>query len=82
MWCFLEQVLVPKFGTTEKTESRSVLREKEEELILEVSCIMDITVTDVERLFNKDTKTCLGYLKLLEEKGKLREVDGRYRRVG
>ncbi len=43
---------------------------------------MDITVIDVERLFNKDTKTCLGYLKLLEEKGKLREVDGRYRRVG
>ena len=59
-----------------------MLSKKEEELILEVSCIMDITVTDVERLFNKDTKTCLGYLKLLEEKGKLREVEGRYRRVG
>ena len=52
-----EEDAVPKFGTTEKTESRSVLSEKEEELILEVSCIMDITVTDVERLFNQDTET-------------------------
>ena len=43
---------------------------------------MDSTVTDVERLFNQDTETCLGYLKLLEEKGELREVNGRYRRVG
>ena len=75
-------MIVPNFGTKEKIEPRSVLSEKEEELILKVSCIMDITVTDVERLFNKDTKTCLGYLKLLEEKGKLREVEGRYRRVG
>lgn len=77
-----EEEVVPNFGTKEKIEPRSVLSKKEEELILKVSCIMDITVTDVERLFNKDTKTCLGYLKLLEEKGKLREVEGRYRRVG
>ena len=73
---------VPNFGTKEKIEPRSVLSKKEEELILEVACIMDITVTDVERLFNQDTETCLGYLKLLEEKGELREVNGRYRRVG
>lgn len=59
-----------------------MLSKKEEELILEVAYIMDITVTDVERLFNQDTETCLGYLKLLEEKGELREVNGRYRRVG
>ena len=76
-----EEDAVPKFGTTEKTESHSVLSEKEEELILEVSCIMDITVTDVERLFNQDTETCLGYLKRLEKKGKLKEVNGRYRKV-
>ena len=76
-----EEDAVPKFGTTKKTESRSVLSEKEEELILEVSCIMDITVTDVERLFNQDTETCLGYLKRLEKKGKLKEVNGRYRKV-
>ena len=68
-------------GTTEKTESRSVLSEKEEELILEVSCIMDITVTDVERLFNQDTETCLGYLKRLEKKGKLKEVNGSFNRL-
>ena len=42
---------------------------------------MDITVTDVERLFNQDTETCLGYLKRLEKKGKLKEVNGRYRKV-
>lgn len=77
-----EEEVVPNFGTKEKTEPRSVLSKKEEELILEVACIMDITVTDVERLFNQDTETCLGYLKLLEEKGELREVNGRYRRVG
>lgn len=77
-----EEEVVPNFGTKEKIEPRSVLSKKEEELILEVACIMDITVTDVERLFNQDTETCLGYLKLLEEKGELREVNGRYRRVG
>lgn len=76
-----EEEAVPKFSTTEKTETRSVLSEKEEELILEVSCIMDITVTDVERLFNQDTETCLGYLRRLEKKGKLKEVNGRYRKV-
>lgn len=59
-----------------------MLKEKEEQLILKVACIMDITETDVERILKKDRETSLGYLKLLEEEGKLKEVNGRYRKVG
>lgn len=74
--------VVPNFGTKEEPITKYVLKEKEEQLILKVACIMDITETDVERILKKDRETSLGYLKLLEEEGKLKEVNGRYRKVG
>ena len=71
--------VVPNFGTKEEPITKYVLKEKEEQLILKVACIME---TDVERILKKDRETSLGYLKLLEEEGKLKEVNGRYRKVG
>ena len=58
------------------------MEEKDAALILQIAGIMDISEVEVEQLLKKDLETCHNYLLLLESRGKLIEVDGRYRKVG
>ena len=63
---------------TEQTEYGT-----EENLILQIAQIMDISQADVEQLLKKDTETCRKYLMKLEIDGMLQEVsDGKFRKVG
>ena len=63
---------------TEQTEYGT-----EENLILQIAQIMDISQADVEQLLKKDTETCRKYLMKLEMDGMLQEVsDGKFRKVG
>ena len=63
---------------TEQTEYGT-----EENLILQIAQIMDISQADVEQLLKKDTETCRKYLMKLEMDGMLQEVsEGKFRKVG
>lgn len=57
------------------------LKEKDEDLILQIASIMEVTDLEIEELLKEERTICQKYLEKLESQGKLKSINGRYRKV-